>query len=221
MKTGRPGRFITVDGPGGVGKSTTVAALVQMLANCGEQVHATTEPSRSTLGQFIRENADDYSGAALACLVVADRHHHLAHEVVPRLESGITVVSDRYLASTLVVQALDGVPQQYLIDLNAGIRMPDLAVILNADPRSIVARIAARGATHRFNRAPDFPARESALYEEVVVMLRSMGVPVLVIDTGAAPTGVIAQQIAAHAATGLGSVAPHLESTRTQGAPPS
>ncbi|MEE4546543.1 dTMP kinase [Streptomyces sp. V4-01] len=221
MTTGRRGRLITVDGPGGVGKSTTVAALVHKLADRGEQVHATAEPSRSTLGQFIRENADDYSGAALACLVVADRHHHLAHEVIPRLESGITVVSDRYLASTLVVQALDGVPQQYLLDLNAGIRMPDLAVILNADPHSIAARIAARGATHRFNRTPDFPARESALYAEVVAILRGMGVPVIVADTSTAPAGVIAEQIAACVPAGLGSVAPDPESARTQGAPPS
>jgi dTMP kinase len=221
MTAGRPGRFITIDGPGGVGKSTTVAALVQTLADRGEQVHATTEPSRSTLGRFIRENADDFSGAALACLVVADRHHHLAHEVVPRLESGITVVSDRYLASTLVVQALDGVPQQYLLDLNAGIRLPDLAVILSANPHSIAARIAARGATHRFNRAPDFPARESARYAEVVVILRGMGVPVLVVDTSTAPAGVIAERIAAYAPAGLGSVASDRQSTRTQGAPPS
>lgn len=221
MTTGRPGRFITVDGPGGVGKSTTVAALVQMLADRGEQVHATTEPSRSTLGQFIRKNADGYSGAALACLVVADRHHHLAHEVIPHLESGITVVSDRYLASTLVVQALDGVPQQYLLDLNTGIRMPDLAIILNADPHTITARIAVRGATHHFNRAPDFPARESALYAEAAVTLRGLGVPVLVVDTSTAPAGVIAEQIAAYAPGRLGSVAPDLKSARTQGAPPS
>jgi dTMP kinase len=221
MTTGRPGRFITVDGPGGVGKSTTVAALVQVLADRGEQVHATAEPSRSRLGRFIRENADDYAGAALACLVVADRHHHLAHEVVPHLESGITVVSDRYFASTLVLQALDGVPRQYLLDLNAGIRMPDLAVVLSADPLSIATRIAARGATHRFNRAPDFPARESALYAEVVVILRGMGVPVLVVDTGAAPAGVVAERIAACTPAGLGSVAPGPETARTQGAPPS
>jgi dTMP kinase len=57
------------------------------------------------------------------------------------------------------LQALDGVPRQYLLDLNAGIRMPDLAVVLSAAPLSIATRIAARGATHRFNRAPDFPAR--------------------------------------------------------------
>lgn len=183
----RPGRFITLDGPGGVGKSTTAAALERHLAARGEQVHTTTEPSRSELGQFVRAHADQYHGATLACLVAADRHDHLAREVVPRLDAGTTVVCDRYVASTLVVQHLDGVPQQYLLDLNAGMRMPDLAVILTATPRRIADRIAQRGATHRFNRDPDFPARETTLYDETVGILRGMGVSVLVVDTSSTP----------------------------------
>lgn len=217
----RPGRFITLDGPGGVGKSTTAAAVARLLTVYGEQVHATKEPSESPLGQFIRANADDYEGAALACLVVADRHHHLAQEIVPRLTAGVTVVCDRYIASTLVVQALDGVPQRYLLNLSAGLRIPDLAVILTADPRAIAARIAERGATHRFNRDPSFPARESALYDEAVDLLRAMGVPVLVLDTDTAPPAAIAEQIAS-AALSLGSVSTHLDSApaSTQGAAP-
>ncbi|MEU2248154.1 dTMP kinase [Streptomyces sp. NPDC019224] len=217
----RPGRFITLDGPGGVGKSTTAGAVARLLAAHGEQVHSTKEPSGSPLGQFIRANADDYDGAALACLVVADRHHHLAREIVPRLTAGDTVVCDRYIASTLVVQALDGVPQRYLLDLNAGLRLPDLAVILTADPRAIAARIAERGATHRFNRDASFPAREVALYDRAAELLRAMGVPVLVLDTGAASPTVIAEQIAS-AAFGLGSVSNHLNSApaSTQGATP-
>jgi dTMP kinase len=215
-----PGRFITLDGPGGVGKSTTVAALTAVLARRGEQVHATTEPSWSELGRFVREHADQYHGATLACLVAADRHDHLAREVLPRLDTGTTVVCDRYVASTLVVQRLDGVPRQYLLDLNAGMRMPDLAVILTADPRRIAGRIAQRGATHRFNRDPDFPARETALYEEAVLILRGMGVSVLVVDTGSAPPDAVAERIAAFSISGLGRVPDQLPSAHTQGAPP-
>ncbi|SEO55408.1 dTMP kinase [Actinacidiphila rubida] len=192
----RPGRFVTIDGPGGVGKSSTTAALVALLQERGEHVHATTEPSRSRLGQFIRENADDFNGPTLACLVVADRHQHVAQEIVPRLEAGVTVVCDRYVASTLVLQRLDGVPKQYLLDLNAGIRMPDLAVVLTADPRTIAGRVAERGATHRFNRDPSAPDRETALYAEAVEMLWSMNVPVLTIDTGTSAPDAVAALIA-------------------------
>ncbi|MYY11075.1 dTMP kinase [Streptomyces sp. SID4919] len=220
--TGKPpGRFITLDGPGGVGKSTAVGAVARLLAAYGEQVHSTKEPSDLPLGQFIRANADDYDGAALACLVVADRHHHLAQEILPHLRAGVTVVCDRYIASTLVVQSLDGVPQRYLLDLNAGLRMPDLAVILTADPLALAARIAERGATHRFNRDVSFPAREVARYEDVAELLRGMSVPVLVLDTGAASPAAIAEQIAS-ATLGLGNVSTHLGSApaSTQGATP-
>lgn len=205
-----------MDSPGGAGKSTTVAALVRLLQVRGEQVHATTEPSRSRLGRFIREHADEYSGATLACLVVADRHHHLAAEIVPRLETGITVVCDRYVASTLVVQRLDGVPQQYLLDLNASVRMPDLAVILTADPRAIAARIDQRGATHRFNRDPSFPARETALYAEAVEILGDMNVPVLSVDTGTASP----QDVAVSIAGRIGGTARVPQQPPTQGATP-
>ncbi len=203
-----------------MGKSTTVAALARLLADLGEQVHATTEPSRSELGRFVREHADHYHGAALACLVAADRHDHLAREVIPRLDAGVSVVCDRYLASTLVVQRLDGVPKQYLLDLNSGVRMPDLAVVLTADPHRIAERIAQRGATHRFNRDAGFPARETALYEEAVSILRGMGVPVLVIDNGRAGPAVVAGQIADAALGGIGRVPRQPGSAPTQGATP-
>jgi len=214
----RPGRFITVDGPGGVGKSSTVAALVGLLADRGEDVHATREPSSSPIGQFIRTNADDYDGRTLACLVVADRHHHVTREIVPRLEAGTTVVCDRYVASTLVVQRLDGVPARYLLDLNAGIRMPDLAVVLTADPRLIAARIAERGATHRFNRDPSAPARETALYAGAVATLDGMDVPVLTIDTGTAAPPAVAASIARR--IGWAARVPQQLDPRTQGATP-
>jgi dTMP kinase len=174
----------------------------------------------SALGRCVREHADRYQGATLACLVAADRHDHLATEVIPRLDTGVTVICDRYVASTLVVQRLDGVPQQYLLDLNTGMRMPDLAVILAADPPSIAARIAHRGATHRFHRDSSFPARETALYRETVSVLRGMGGSVLVVDTGSAPPAEVARRIATAAFGGLDKVPRHPGSPPTQGATP-
>ncbi|MFC4035674.1 dTMP kinase [Streptomyces polygonati] len=215
------GRFITLDGPGGVGKSTTAAALTGFLTSHGEQVYTTAEPSHSELGRFVREHADRYQGATLACLVAADRHDHLARDVVPRLDTGVTVVCDRYVASSLVLQRLDGVPQQYLVDLNAGMRMPDLAVILTADPRNIAGRIAQRGATHRFNRDPEAPTRETALYKEAVSILRGMGVRVLMVDTGVASPKEVAERIAGFVISDLGTVPQQPDSARRQGASPS
>lgn len=202
------GRFLTLDGPGGVGKSTTAALLTSLLRERGEPAHATIEPSRSELGAFTRSHADQITGRSLACLVAADRYDHLAREIEPQLDQGVTVVCDRYLASTLVVQQLDGVPEEFLLALNASVRLPDLSVILTADPAVITDRLTYRGAHHRFERDPGIPQREVALYERAARTLRDLGVPVLVVNTCAVTPSEVVARIAECLPTRSGSVAP-------------
>ncbi|MEU5001521.1 dTMP kinase [Streptomyces sp. NPDC021622] len=204
----RPGTFVTVDGPGGVGKSTLVTTLTDYLCGRGHRVHATREPSNRPIGAFTRTHADEITGYALACLVAADRYDHLENEIRPRLAAGDTVVCDRYLASTLVVQRLDEVPEPFLLALNDGITLPDLAVVLTAEPPVIAARLAERGAHHRFERDPDSPARELALYERATQTLRAMNVPLLALDTGNTTPSESAAQIAVSLTRRPGSVGP-------------
>ncbi|MFE7712589.1 dTMP kinase [Streptomyces sp. NPDC057486] len=136
---------------------------------------------------------------ALACLVAADRYEHVEHEIEPWLSAGDTVVTDRYLASTLVMQQLDGVPLKFLLDLNAHVLMPDLAVILTAHPSLIAERIAARGPRNRFHHDPTVPGREVDLYDETAQTLMTANVKVLVANTSDAtpsePTATIADAI--------------------------
>ncbi|WP_171113646.1 MULTISPECIES: dTMP kinase [unclassified Streptomyces] len=206
--THRPGTFVTVDGPGGVGKSTLVSTLADMLRGHGHRVHATCEPSTRPIGAFTRAHADEIGGHALACLVAADRYDHLDHEIHPWLADGYTVVCDRYLASTLVVQRLDDVPEPFLLALNDGITLPDLAVILTAEPHVITQRLTTRGAHHRFERDPSVPTRELALYEQAAETLRGMNVPVLVLDTGSVTPSEAAAQIASSLVRHPGNVGP-------------
>lgn len=65
--------------------------------------------------------------------------------------------TDRYLASTLVLQRLDGVPLPFLLDINRHVPNPDLAVILTATPDAISERISRAGVTHRFRGDPEGP----------------------------------------------------------------
>lgn len=192
----RGGLFITLDGPSGVGKSTTIEALHQEMTERGMVVRKTVEPSTSKLGTFTRENANTIHGYALACLVAADRYAHIEHEIMPFLEAGDTVICDRYIASTLVLQQLDGVPLEFLLALNADILMPDLAVILTASPGLIAERIARRGARHRFHLDPTMPSREVDLYAETAPTLMAMNVKVLVLDSSQATPTDIAARIA-------------------------
>jgi dTMP kinase len=203
------GIFITIDGPGAVGKSTTSAALADHLARTGNRVHRTAEPSTRPIGAFTRSIADHVHGHALACLITADRYDHLTSEIRPALAAGAAVVCDRYLASTLVLQRLDGVPAEFILSLNSAIDPPDLAVILTANPDLIRRRLAERGARHRFERDPNVSAQEVSLYQEAAAVLGGMGIPVLIVDTGQITPSGAASRIAAELATSTGSLTGH------------
>ena len=75
------GLFISVHGPSGVGKTTTVRALAELLRDEGRVVHATAEPSEGPIGKLARELTETMHGITLACLYAADRYHHLTSEV--------------------------------------------------------------------------------------------------------------------------------------------
>ena len=191
----RPGFFLTIDGPGGIGKSTTVAAVARQLRAAGHTVHTTTEPSHSPLGQATRRLADQVHGQALALLVAADRRHHLSTEIRPHLQQGHIVVCDRYLASSLVLQRLDGVDLDFIQTINAGIDLPDLAVLLTAEADLITHRLTTRGAHHRFERDPANVQRELDLYRQARDILTALAVNVAQIEAGTAAPDDVATAI--------------------------
>ncbi|UVS80611.1 dTMP kinase [Actinokineospora sp. UTMC 2448] len=158
------GLLITLDGPGGAGKTTTSRHLARLLADRGHHVHAIAQPSTDELGRIARAHSDRYSGYALACLVAADRYHQQLTEIRPHRAAGHTVVCDRYVASSLVLQHIDGVPLDFLTALNAAVDPPDLSVILTTTPDTAAARVAQRGTHHRFHNGPASAAREMDLY---------------------------------------------------------
>ncbi|MFE0772243.1 dTMP kinase [Streptomyces sp. NPDC058861] len=180
------GLLITLDGPGGVGKTTTHQVLDQALSLAGHQVHATAQPSRSAFGQSVRAlgGSGELTGRALALAVTADRHHQVDAEIRPALDAGRTVLLDRYLPSTLVLQRRDGVDTNFLLVINQGIPVPDLAVVLLADAKTIHSRLDGRGTRHRFERTLEDTQHELALYEEAIAIVERLGYPVLRLDAG-------------------------------------
>jgi dTMP kinase len=191
----RSGLFVSIDGPGGIGKSTLTGQLAAQLTRRGVPAHATTEPSRSPLGDFARHAPDRYHGLVLACLVAADRYHHLETEIQPHLDAGEVVISDRYVPTSLVLQRIDGVDADFIWQLNRRAPPPDLAVILRADPAVLAARLAARGAHTRFERAPDASQVESHLYQQAAQQLHAAGWPLLLVDTTDAVPQVLARTL--------------------------
>jgi dTMP kinase len=178
-------RFLVLDGPSGVGKTTVTALLADLVAADGWEVHRTKEPTRTRLGETARYGTDDYHGLTLACLVTADRYHHLETEVRPALAAGKVVICDRYLATSLVLQRLDGVDGDFIWTLNRYADRPGLTIILTGDPVRSRARAAARGIHSRFHRGgPEAGLRERERYVQVAAELAEAGFPVHLHEVG-------------------------------------
>jgi len=191
------GFFVAIDGPSGIGKSTLTGLLADRLAAHGFSVVATKEPTATPLGSLARFGTDDYRGLTLACLVAADRYQHLEHEIRPALQAGQLVLCDRYLASSLVLQRLDGVSPEFVWQLNQHADRPDLCVILSGDASCARERAEKRGLYSRFHRGGQVVSMaEAALYATVAAELAEHGFAVLTHDIGTQTPGEVAEALA-------------------------
>lgn len=169
------GSLIVVEGPNGVGKSTLVDALAKELATrSGRYVHATTQPSRTRLGRFLRQSEETLTGRAYALALAADRYDQEVNEIQPHLDAGCQVIIDRYVHSSLVLQRLDGLTLLEIWAYNCHVRRPDLTLWLDDDPAVITQRLLQRGQRSRLELAGS-PALESLYYAEACAFLAQHG----------------------------------------------
>jgi dTMP kinase len=162
QKALKRGRFLTVEGGEGAGKSTQVGLLVAALARAGIPALRTREPGGAPGAEEIRTllvegEPGRWDAVSEALLVVAARRSHLTGTVWPALAQGSWVVSDRFADSTLAYQgSAGGVPQADLAALHriiAGQFAPDLTLILDLPVDVGLQRAAARsGHETRFER---------------------------------------------------------------------
>lgn len=191
------GFFVAIDGPSGIGKSTLTGLLADRLTAHGCSVMATKEPTATPLGSLARFGTDDYHGLTLACLVAADRYQHLEHEIRPALQVGRLVLCDRYLASSLVLQRLDGVSPEFVWQLNQHADRPDLCIILSGDASCARERAEKRGLYSRFHRGGQVVGiAEAALYATVAAELAEHGFAVLTHDIGTQTPSEVAETLA-------------------------
>ena len=167
MTAGRAGRFVTLEGIDGAGKSTHLAALAEGLRARGRDVLVTREPGGTPLAERLRELVLHETMDALteALLVFAARRDHLRQVIEPSLARGATVLCDRFTDATFAYQGGGrGFDFEVLAALERWVqegRQPDLTLWFDVDAATAAAR---RGAA----RAPDrFEAEDAAFFERV------------------------------------------------------
>ncbi|MDD5382755.1 MAG: dTMP kinase [Candidatus Margulisbacteria bacterium] len=168
--------FITFEGPEGCGKSTHAKRLKAFLEGKGYQVVLTREPGGTQVGKNIRdllldpqsvldENTEVY-------LFAADRSEHVSKIILPALESGKAVISDRFIDSTLAYQIGGrGLPEdlvRYLVMVSSKGLMPDLTILLDVAPEIGLRRATKDTIADRFEKEKmEFHQRVREKYLEI------------------------------------------------------
>ena len=164
------GRFITIEGGEGAGKSTAQTFLAEKLTAQGIPVLQTREPGGTPLAEAIRRNllsVDEEAPVEMAelLLVFAARAQHLTKVIEPALSQGQWVLCDRFTDATYAYQGAGRGLSAELIgrleSLVQGGRAPDTVILLDMPPEIGMARARARGALDRFEQ------EEQAFFERV------------------------------------------------------
>ena len=103
------GRFITIEGTDGGGKSTQIEKLVEYLKSIGREVVVTREPGGTNISEKLREILLDAKNSEMtditeALLYAASRAQHVEEKILPAVKEGKIVICDRFLDSSIVYQ---------------------------------------------------------------------------------------------------------------------
>ncbi len=172
------GRFITLEGGEGVGKSTQIRRLAEALTGRGIDVVTTREPGGTEGAEAIRGllmsgGQDRWNDATEALLFAAARADHVAKLIRPSVSAGKWVVCDRFVDSTRAYQGgAGGISDADILDLHrvgSGGLLPDRTIVLDLPVAEGARRAAARSAeTDRMG------AKNADYYERVAARFREM-----------------------------------------------
>lgn len=155
------GRFITVEGIEGAGKSTHIPAMRAFLEARGHRVLMTREPGGTPVGEQIRKLLLEPRGEGMEAdtellLMFAARAEHVGRVIRPALAAGSWVLCDRFTDATFAYQGggrgIEAARIEALEDWVQGGLRPDLVLILDVSPATGMARIGDRGRRDRIEK---------------------------------------------------------------------
>ena len=152
------GKFITLEGMDGAGKSTHIPDIIKQLENKGLEVVSTREPGGTKLGEELRSLLlnEAMHPETEALLMFAARKEHITKVIEPALDRGAWVISDRFTDATYAYQSGGrGVLAKKIIELEAWVQgnlQPDLTLLFDVPVEVSVARLANARAPDKFER---------------------------------------------------------------------
>jgi dTMP kinase len=197
------GRFISLEGGEGAGKSTLAKGLASALDQADLEVVVTREPGGTSNAEALRAllvegEPGRWSPIAETLLLYAAREDHVRTVIRPALDRGAWVICDRFHDSTRAYQgAAGGLPAQKIAEIHEaslGDFKPDLTLVVDLDPAVGLARTHSRGeAPTRFERQPS--AFHHALRDGFLQIAEAEPQRCSVLDGSASPDTVLAAAI--------------------------
>ncbi len=170
------GRFITIEGIDGTGKSEASKAVVATIQKTGIEVVTTREVGGTAIGETIREMVlsptSEIGSSAEILLMFAARAQHLEQVILPHLEAGRWVVCDRFTDSTYAYQGGGrGVPYSRISlieNWTQGDFRPELTLLFDVDIKIAQQRVRQSNTPDRFEKeAYEFHARVQSAFREI------------------------------------------------------
>ena len=166
------GKFITLEGIEGSGKSTSLDTISKILETLDIEFIITKEPGGGPLGKDLRkillDKKTSISPEVELLLMMADRKNHIDNILEPSLEKGVWVISDRYLDSSYAYQGGGRQIDTSKIDLLTELLklpIPDLTILFDLSPEIALQRAKNRSELDRFESEPiDFHRRIREAY---------------------------------------------------------
>lgn len=155
------GKFITIEGGEGAGKSTMMDRLAGWLVSHGHRVVSTREPGGTVLAEKIRailldDQHGELSDQSELLLVFASRAQHLEELIRPALARGDTVLCDRFTDASWAYQGGGRqMPDEWIASMEKmvhGDLQPDLTLLLDLPPDQGLKRVSRRGKADRFEQ---------------------------------------------------------------------
>ncbi len=149
-------KFIVLEGADGAGTTTQATMLLHSFQKADIPVHCSSEPTRAPIGNLIRSQLqnDNASPLTLALLFAADRSEHLSNPIngIYKLcREEVTVISDRYLFSSLVYQGME-LTEEKVREINQYFPLPEHLIFIDTALEITAQRLSQRSKIERYER---------------------------------------------------------------------